>query len=112
MVGWTRRREIRGEKRRRLGPVRNAIPVKSILEVKTFLAPSCSPPPKVGSKKYFCANSKVMISRAGGILWQGFSPVGIPRCQGIGFRAPGLPTVNEGIPSGPQFSGRPELRLA
>src|SRR5207237_10903163 len=111
-VGWTRSQEKSVEKRRRLESVRNAIPVKSAVEVKTFRATSRSAPPKVGSIKYFCANSQLTISRIRGILWQGFSPTGTPRSQGIGFRAPGLPTVSEGIPSGPQSSRWPELRLA
>ena len=39
------------------------MPVKSAVVVNTFRCPGTSAPPKVGSRKYFCASSQVMTSR-------------------------------------------------
>ena len=59
-----RKRDISGE--RRFGSVKNAIPVRPTVLVKTLLRPRISAPPNVGSRKYFCASSQVTISRVSG----------------------------------------------
>src|SRR5437879_4956568 len=63
-----RSREMSGERRR--GLVRNANAVKSTVEVKTFRCPLTNAPPKVVSRKYFCASSQVTRERAGGVTGQ------------------------------------------
>src|SRR5579862_7437745 len=56
-----RNREMMGAKRRTW--YRNAMPVKSVEEAKTFLTPGSSAWPNVGSKKYFWPISQLMSSR-------------------------------------------------
>src|SRR5579859_4015967 len=120
-----RSREVSGERWR--GSVRNAIPVKSTVLVKTLLLPGTSVPPNVGSRKYFCASSQLMISRVSGCLeqvpcapdcgcrfdaWE-FDCSRVPlRSHGMWLGAGAPPTINAGMASVGHLSSRGEVRLA
>src|ERR1700719_3073858 len=101
---------MRGERRR--GEVKNEVPVKSTVLVKTLLRPDTTAPPKVGSTKYFCASSQVTISRTGDPLSQGASAGALCRPHGIRLGTGAPPINREGIPGLPQSSDCPEVRFA
>src|SRR4030081_2975706 len=52
------------------GLVKNAKAVKSIVVVNTFRCPLTNAPPKLVSRKYFCASSQLISERAGGVAGQ------------------------------------------
>src|ERR1700680_2223554 len=52
------------------GLVKNANAVKSTVVVKTFRCPFTNAPPKLVSRKYFCANSQLTTSWADGASGQ------------------------------------------
>src|SRR5882724_5720334 len=110
LLSETRSREISGERRRSW--VRNAIPVKLTVLVKTLLRSGTRAPPNVGSRKYFCASSQVTISRVSGPCWQGRGAVDCERSQGMRLGGGAPPTISEGIPSGGHFSGSEDTRFA
>src|ERR1700734_4040354 len=93
------------------GAVKNVVPVKAGVLVKTLLCPVTTAAPKVGSIKYFWASSQVTTSRACGSVLQGAWVVSLGRCHGIRL-ATGAPPINRaGIAGFSQSSVRPEVRF-
>src|SRR5437016_10696162 len=105
-----RKREISGESRR--ASVRNAIPVRSTVLVSALRRPGTNAPPKVGSRKYFCASSQVMISRVDGPGWQGRWAVACECSQGMWLGGGAPPIMSAGIPSEGHFSGSEDVLFA
>src|SRR5579863_3493299 len=104
------------------GAVRNEMPDKSTVLVKTCTLQDCAghaallvadtSPPKFGSRKYFCAISQVTISRTCDPVSHGASARSLCRSHGMWLGTGAPPMNKDGIPGFPQSSGCVDLRFA